>query len=500
MAKFLGSAVILMVLGTTIWVATRTPIPSSPPLTQAPAHIGEVPTFDFTINAERGYIRISGIANLPNGVVLVSTLDKIGEGTLDVKEALVMNRTFAIEFGPQLQAQYHLIGRVDALTPGPYRISVEFDPAHQSPFTSDFLVQGTSGDSSPAGTYEASQYDIAAIRVAKTVTIGTPEEQQQAQVIVRQYRQEIRQHLGEALGTLSGLWQRLRTEYQQERTQGVFSRTNARSAAWRTWSEQWQRDLKATGESWRLFDGISQASPYHHTRNTLVVITKYMQTLIHLYYEVLLNERPLDDRELLWSERQVHLAFGDAIAQLGQYSAPLPPQTGDPLRTTVVVSAGLANVRSGPGMSHGVISQIKKDEALEVLGEKGEWFQVQLPDGRPGWIHQNVGSKSTVTVESAVEARRPDAKRISPERRVSLQLEPVALQSISIEFIPRPTEDEFKIYADVEQQLQHVPNQDSEERRRGEPRVLHRVSEKYGISPELAWNTYLKVQGWEVKR
>jgi len=151
-------------------------------------------------------------------------------------------------------------------------------------------------------------------------------------------------------------------------------------------------------------------------------------------------------------------------------------------------------------MSYDVVGRAKKDDALALVGEKGEWFQVQLTDGPVGWIHRNVGSKNAVSAGSAPEGKRTDAKPISPERRATLQLDPLALPSTPFEFIPRHTEDEVKIYTDVEQQLRHVPNRDPEGRRTGEQRALQRVSEKYGISPELAWNAYLKVQGWEMKR
>jgi hypothetical protein len=32
-----------------------------------------------------------------------------------------------------------------------------------------------------------------------------------------------------------------------------------------------------------------------------------------------------------------------------------------------------------------------------------------------------------------------------------------------------------------------------------EQRSLQRMSDKHGISQEQVWNTYLKVQGWEIR-
>jgi hypothetical protein len=67
------------------------------------------------------------------------------------------------------------------------------------------------------------------------------------------------------------------------------------------------------------------------------------------------------------------------------------------------------------------------------------------------------------------------------------------------EFIPRPTSGEVKIYAEIEHRLRDLQVDNTRERRAVEQRILQRMSEKYGISPEQVWNTYLKVQGWEIK-
>src|SRR5215475_8020537 len=48
--------------------------------------------FEYTVTTEPGHIRVNGMADLPNGVILVGTLDRVGSGPIDVKEALVMNR------------------------------------------------------------------------------------------------------------------------------------------------------------------------------------------------------------------------------------------------------------------------------------------------------------------------------------------------------------------------------------------------------------------------
>ena len=92
---------------------------------------------EYTVTAEAGHIRVKGAANLPNGIILIGTLDRVGSGPIEVKEALIMNRLFAMEFGPELYVQYYLYGSQPALQAGIYRMNIEFDPSQQSPFAQE---------------------------------------------------------------------------------------------------------------------------------------------------------------------------------------------------------------------------------------------------------------------------------------------------------------------------------------------------------------------------
>jgi hypothetical protein len=100
------------------------------------------------------------------------------------------------------------------------------------------------------------------------------------------------------------------------------------------------------------------------------------------------------------------------------------------------------------------------------------------------------------------DIRRLDVKPSSVERSTQLRLEPIRLSSTPVKFIPPPTSDEAKIYVEIESQLRDLQAHytgTTGERRAVEQRILQRMSEKYGISPEQIWDTYLKVQGWEIK-
>jgi Bacterial SH3 domain len=456
--------------------------------------------FEYTVTAEARHMRVSGTTNFPNGVILIGTLAKVGSEPMEVKEALVMNRLFAMEFGPERYGQSSLLGPQDALQAGVYHISVDFDPAQQSPFAREALLRWPHVKSRPMSESTSREIDPAIIRISKTVTIGTADEQHEAQTREQQHRQTIRQHLGETLGMLTSLWQRLRVQYQQERSRGGFSRGDLRANEWGTWSAQWLNDLKALEEKAQLYESASPAVPYHTAHDALVIVHKQLAVIRDLYFEVLTNERSPTDRELQRTQEVAQYALWDATAQLGQPASVPTPVKIETVKPTVVVTSPLVNVRSGPGISHEMVKQVKKDDILDFLGEQGEWFQVQLGGGRTGWIHRNVASKRPQGDGTTADAKRMDSKLLAIEKGPQLQLEPLRLLSTPLEYIPRPTPDEIKIYADVEVQLRDLQARNLEERKAAEQRILQRMSDKYIISPEQIWNTYLKVQGWEIKR
>jgi hypothetical protein len=217
------------------------------------------------------------------------------------------------------------------------------------------------------------------------------------------------------------------------------------------------------------------------------------------YFEVLTNDRAATDRDLQRAEHRIQAQFGDVVAELGlDVSLPSPVKVEVP-KSQVLVTAPLVNARSGPGMSYEPIKQLKKDDLLEFLSEQGEWYQVHLSSTRTGWVHRNVASKRQPGEVASDEAKRVEAKVSGPESRPALRLEPIDLASTPLEFIPHPTSDEVRIYLEVEQQLRDLQPSRMGEPKHIEQRSLQRMSEKHGLTPTQIWNTYLKVQGWEMK-
>ncbi|MET3574678.1 SH3 domain-containing protein [Bhargavaea ullalensis] len=52
---------------------------------------------------------------------------------------------------------------------------------------------------------------------------------------------------------------------------------------------------------------------------------------------------------------------------------------------TAVVSGDTLNIRSGPGLSHGITGKLNKGDRLTVTGSDGDWLEVETPDGK-GWV------------------------------------------------------------------------------------------------------------------
>jgi uncharacterized protein YgiM (DUF1202 family) len=496
-----GGVCLVALLGSSVWVATRVFGPDPALQKQSLEQQGDTLLFDYAISTDVNRLRVSGTANVPNGAILVGTLDKIGLGPLEVKEALVMNRIFAMDFGPELFVQYPWLGQIEALTAGTYRISIEFDPVQQSPFVRESLRQRTLKPSASTNKDTIREGDSAIVRAAETFAIGSREEQQEAAAKDQQYRQTIRHHLDETMQALTGLWQRLRTQYVQDHTQGGFLRTDPRATAWQDWSAQWLHELRTLGEQQRLHETSSSPAPYRLLRDALVTAYQQMIRIVDVYFEVVVNERSPNDPELQWAEQQLHASFGDASALLGHLLGP-PPSVGKPDDgpSTVVVISPVVNVRTGPGMHYEVLGQVKKDDILAFLGEQGEWFQIKLSDTRVGWLHRSVASKTASATGPTAAITRTNSKQAFWQRITPLKLEPIALRATPVDHIPRPTADEFRIYAEVEQQLRDLPAGGSIERQLAEQHILQRLSEKYGVSPGLMWSTYLKVQGWEVRQ
>ncbi|MCG8552614.1 MAG: SH3 domain-containing protein [Desulfobacterales bacterium] len=63
----------------------------------------------------------------------------------------------------------------------------------------------------------------------------------------------------------------------------------------------------------------------------------------------------------------------------------VPVNSGDS-GTQVVVTTKILNVRSGPGINHGVLTRTYMGNVLIVQGRSANWYYVRLPDNTYGWV------------------------------------------------------------------------------------------------------------------
>jgi outer membrane protein len=74
---------------------------------------------------------------------------------------------------------------------------------------------------------------------------------------------------------------------------------------------------------------------------------------------------------------------------LSAFALPIAP--GHAETEPFYVQASRAHVRATPVIEPGnILDTLERGTDVAVLGQTGEWYEVQLPDGRTGWMHQSV--------------------------------------------------------------------------------------------------------------
>jgi len=57
---------------------------------------------------------------------------------------------------------------------------------------------------------------------------------------------------------------------------------------------------------------------------------------------------------------------------------------------TVIVTAGVCNVRTGPGTEFPIAFKAKKGNNFKVLSQEQDWIEIKTSKGKTGWIWQNL--------------------------------------------------------------------------------------------------------------
>lgn len=53
---------------------------------------------------------------------------------------------------------------------------------------------------------------------------------------------------------------------------------------------------------------------------------------------------------------------------------------------TVVINAAVVNVRTGPGLSYDIMSQVVENQKVQVIDEENEWYKVRISNDEIGWV------------------------------------------------------------------------------------------------------------------
>lgn len=108
-----------------------------------------------------------------------------------------------------------------------------------------------------------------------------------------------------------------------------------------------------------------------------------------------------------------------ARAQESAGTAAVGPVTRLPIPRYVSMRAETANARRGPGLEHRVDWEFRqRGMPLRIVGEYGQWRQVQDPDGAGGWVHHSLLSGArTVLVRGEAAA----VMRAGPGERTAVR-------------------------------------------------------------------------------
>jgi hypothetical protein len=104
---------------------------------------------------------------------------------------------------------------------------------------------------------------------------------------------------------------------------------------------------------------------------------------------------------------------------LSTFALPIAP--GHTETDVLYVQSSRANVRTRPAIEPGnILDMLERGTEVTVLGQAGDWYEVQLPDARRGWMHQSVLRAAPLSAE--VPTAAPGVTRL-PLLRVGIVLD-----------------------------------------------------------------------------
>lgn len=77
------------------------------------------------------------------------------------------------------------------------------------------------------------------------------------------------------------------------------------------------------------------------------------------------------------------------------------------------ITAGIANMRSGPSTSESVLWQVEKYHPVQVIEKKGNWYKVKDFENDVAWLHNSLlgDTDCVITIKDKCNVRsKPDTK------------------------------------------------------------------------------------------
>ena len=53
----------------------------------------------------------------------------------------------------------------------------------------------------------------------------------------------------------------------------------------------------------------------------------------------------------------------------------------------ITIAGSRVNIRKGPGTNYPIITSLVRGTSVKAIGKQGRWYQIELPDGRIGWVY-----------------------------------------------------------------------------------------------------------------
>ena len=78
-----------------------------------------------------------------------------------------------------------------------------------------------------------------------------------------------------------------------------------------------------------------------------------------------------------------------------------------PAEERLSVTAGIANMRSGPGTKYDVLWQVEKYHPVRVLEKQGEWYKIKDFENDVAWLHNSLLDRTTsvITIKNKCNVR-----------------------------------------------------------------------------------------------